>query len=181
LRFDGMELHNLGNSKEGIEADILYTSSAGQLGQGDIVFYNAVLEKYGNVEIKWEDKDAIVEGVRYKWDTNMVVNNDEAWEEFLDRQGLITGGCWDDFAQKVANKEVDPKLCEESLTKDLKVFVWEGVLTDHTDGVVMALAHDKAEALKLIEKECYYCVDEIKDIEPRIMDAPEAIVLWGGG
>jgi hypothetical protein len=141
LRFDGMELHNLGNSKEGIEADILYTSSAGQLGQGDIVFYNAVLEKYGNVEIKWEDKDAIVEGVRYKWEEGS----------------------------------------SEVPTGDLKVFVWEGVLSDYTDGLVMALAYDKEQALKLIEKECSYCIKCIKNIEPRIMNAPEAIVLWGGG
>ena len=33
--------------------------------EGDLVFINAVLSVHGNVEIKWEDDDVIVEGVRY--------------------------------------------------------------------------------------------------------------------
>jgi len=32
-----------------------------------LIFINAVLSIHGNVEIKWDGKDAIVEGVRYKW------------------------------------------------------------------------------------------------------------------
>jgi len=35
--------------------------------EGDLIFINAVLSIHGNVEIKWDGKDAIVEGVRYKW------------------------------------------------------------------------------------------------------------------
>ena len=33
--------------------------------EGDLVFINAVFSVHGNVEIKWEDDDVIVEGVRY--------------------------------------------------------------------------------------------------------------------
>jgi len=140
LRLEGMKIYEEGESKEGIEADILLISGTSFLGQGDIVFYNAVFEKYGNVVVDWDNKDAIVEGVRYEW------------------------------GEKLGTS-----------LEDLKVFVWEGVLGDYTDGLVMALAHSKEEALYLIKRECHYCIDEIKDIEPRIMDAPEAIVLWGGG
>ena len=35
----------------------------------------------------------------------------------------------------------------------LKLFVWEGVLSDYTDGIMFALAHTEEEAREMIVKE----------------------------
>jgi len=35
--------------------------------EGELVFFDAVIDVYGDVEVKWEGDDAIVEGVRYEF------------------------------------------------------------------------------------------------------------------
>jgi len=36
--------------------------------EGDLVLFDTVIAVHGNVEIKWDGKDAIVKGVRYEWE-----------------------------------------------------------------------------------------------------------------
>ena len=48
------------------ESDKLRAEGDKLFAEGDLVFINAVLSVHGNVEIKWESDDAVVEGVRYE-------------------------------------------------------------------------------------------------------------------
>lgn len=63
----------------------------------------------------------------------------------------------------------------------LKLYVWEGVLTDYTDGVMFALAVSPEEARKLLLAQCSYLPKEDMDQEPKVYDTPVAFSLWGGG
>lgn len=67
--------------------------------------------------------------------------------------------------------------------KKLKMFVWEGdgVLTDYTNGMICVLAYDLEEALKLIRKECDYCMGSFPVDKYKIVTKPEAHLCWGGG
>lgn len=68
--------------------------------------------------------------------------------------------------------------------KKLKLFVWEGALTDYTSGIVFALAKDVEEARKLIrEKDGTGSKYLEKDLEhePLVITKPEGFVVWGGG
>ena len=49
------------------EGSKLWAEGSKLYAKGDLVFINAVLSVHGNVEIKWEDDDATVEGVRYEF------------------------------------------------------------------------------------------------------------------
>lgn len=72
----------------------------------------------------------------------------------------------------------------------MKLFIWEGdgVLTDWTNGMIVALANDLQEALTAIEAKCNYCMSLFPGhkpsqiIEVGISDAKaDAWVCWGGG
>lgn len=72
--------------------------------------------------------------------------------------------------------------------KDLKLFVWEDVLTDYTSGIAFALAENVEEARKIIfdrfEKEESYLSDTLKSdlaSEPKVIDNKEGFYIWGGG
>lgn len=65
--------------------------------------------------------------------------------------------------------------------KKLKLFVWEGVLTDYTDGIMFAFATDREHARELLLKECDDIPEDILRIEPEEVIKPKAFVLWGGG
>ena len=69
------------------------------------------------------------------------------------------------------------------MKSELKLFVWEGdgVLTDYSDGMICVLAVDHAEALKLIEKKCGYCMRSFPVNKYKVIENPEAFVCWGGG
>ena len=62
-----------------------------------------------------------------------------------------------------------------------KLYVWEGVLTDYTAGVVFAYARSKRAALALIKTEDWGAWNQIKDLQHRLIRGPEAFVVWGGG
>jgi len=64
--------------------------------------------------------------------------------------------------------------------KKLKLYVWEGVLTDYTDGIMIAYATDAKHARELLLKECDWMPDEDLAKEPREITSAEGIVLWGG-
>jgi len=68
------------------------------------------------------------------------------------------------------------------VSKKLHLYVWEGVLTDYTAGIMFALAESPEEARVLIRKKhgekIWSC--EI-DQEPRCVDLPEGFIVFGGG
>jgi len=66
LRAEGNKLRAEG-SKLRAEGSKLWAEGDKLRAEGDLVFINAVLSVHGNVEIKWEDDDATVEGVRYEF------------------------------------------------------------------------------------------------------------------
>jgi len=66
LRVEGSKLH-----AEGCEllAESKRLNSKGDklCVEGDLIFINAVITVYGDVDIEWDEDDVIVEGVRYKF------------------------------------------------------------------------------------------------------------------
>lgn len=64
---------------------------------------------------------------------------------------------------------------------DLKLYVWEGVLTDYSDGIMFALADSEANAREMILAKCPYVVPEDLAKTPKLVSNPEAFVVWGGG
>lgn len=74
----------------------------------------------------------------------------------------------------------------------LKLYVWEGVLSDCTDGIIFALATSVDEARLLVMKK-YDARDyelaknrppeiwEDMRKEPYVYDSPEGFYIWGGG
>ena len=73
-------------------------------------------------------------------------------------------------------------------TKELKLYVWEGVLTDYSSGVMFALAHSTKEAREVILKKetdssgyvGTYLKNDLKG-RPQIVSKPEGFTCWGGG
>ena len=67
--------------------------------------------------------------------------------------------------------------------RELKLFVWEGegVLRDHTNGLICVLAYDFEHALKLIEKKEAYSMISFPITKFRIVETPEAFLCHGGG
>jgi hypothetical protein len=68
----------------------------------------------------------------------------------------------------------------------LKLYVWENVLTDYTDGVMFALAESVEEARSLILTEWGYTESKgtvWQDLqkEPQIVETPAGFLCWGGG
>ena len=67
------------------------------------------------------------------------------------------------------------------MPKKLKLFVWEGILTDYTNGFVCAFAEDLEQAIQLI-KEKDDCAAGVMDMSVvRVIEKPEAFIVWGGG
>lgn len=72
----------------------------------------------------------------------------------------------------------------------LKLFVWEGVLTDYTDGIMFALAPDVEAARAAIiakhleawsiKEPSRQVVNDLK-AEPKVVTATEGFLEWGGG
>jgi hypothetical protein len=64
----------------------------------------------------------------------------------------------------------------------LKLYVWEDVLEDYTQGVMFALAPNKEEARRLIAEKMGYDrpVSDLNQ-EPKEVTKPEGFYLYGGG
>jgi hypothetical protein len=62
-----------------------------------------------------------------------------------------------------------------------KMYVWEGVLRDWTDGVVCVLAISKAQALSTLKKEHPEAFLECQHMEPKVHTKPAAVCVRGGG
>lgn len=67
--------------------------------------------------------------------------------------------------------------------KKLRLFVWENVLTDYTDGMMFAVAKNVEEARKKIKETCSYVPDNDLAKNPVEVDLtqPSAFLCWGGG
>ena len=66
--------------------------------------------------------------------------------------------------------------------KKLKLFVWEGVLTDYTDGMVCILAHDLEHALKIARKKFPgYVVEGFAGKPYKVVSKPDGFYVSGGG
>ena len=65
----------------------------------------------------------------------------------------------------------------------MKLFVWEGVLTDWTSGMMIAIAPTADEAREALLKECDYLPLEDLAQEPEEHDLTKnvAYYVWGGG
>ena len=65
--------------------------------------------------------------------------------------------------------------------KQLKLYVWEGVLTDYTSGMICILAYDLEQAKELLLKKypAYYA-DDFGHPHKEITE-PEAFAVYGGG
>ena len=62
----------------------------------------------------------------------------------------------------------------------LKLFVWEEVLTDYSDGIMFALAENVEEARAEIRNRGLVIeVDLAK--EPDVYETPIGFAVWGGG
>lgn len=70
----------------------------------------------------------------------------------------------------------------------LRLYVWEGVLRDYTEGIAFAVAESEPKARALIWKKLGYQLDQ--RIEPGLngpathtleLDSPCAFALYGGG
>tara|TARA_B110000259_G_C13817406_1_gene323283 strand:- start:238 stop:441 length:204 start_codon:yes stop_codon:yes gene_type:complete len=64
--------------------------------------------------------------------------------------------------------------------KKLKLYVWEGVLSDYTDGCMFALAENAEDARNLIEEKMK-CRTGYLDIEPKEITEREGFYVYGGG
>jgi len=67
--------------------------------------------------------------------------------------------------------------------KKMKLFVWEGVLTGYTSGMMVAIAPTVEEARKQLKKRCDYLLAEDLHKEPDVYDVTEPVAfhVWGGG
>ena len=67
------------------------------------------------------------------------------------------------------------------MSKKMKLFVWEDVLTDYTAGVMFALAPDVETARKMLLETCDYLPADDLAKEPKVYLEPFALAVWGGG
>ena len=71
---------------------------------------------------------------------------------------------------------------------NLKLYVWEGVLTDYTSGIAFAIAETVEQARQVIydkseKQDGYVSSTLIADIagEPIVCENTEGFYVWGGG
>jgi len=69
------------------------------------------------------------------------------------------------------------------MRKKLRLYVWQGVLADYTDGVMFALAYSVDEARKLCLESAgnYGFADDELKAEPDVYEKPFGLALHGGG
>ncbi len=65
----------------------------------------------------------------------------------------------------------------------MKLFVWDEVLTDYTDGIIFAYAETIEDARRIVlNTDDLQSVQEAIKAAPKVYDnEPVARVLWGGG
>lgn len=66
---------------------------------------------------------------------------------------------------------------------NLKLYVWEDVLTDYTSGtsgIAFALAESVEQARELIKEKGLFHIEHLNS-GPLVVDQPEGFYLYGGG
>lgn len=63
----------------------------------------------------------------------------------------------------------------------LKLYVWDNVLTDWSDGIMFALAESPEHARAVLLQECSYIPSQDLEREPKVFETPVARAIWGGG
>lgn len=63
----------------------------------------------------------------------------------------------------------------------MKLFVWDRVLCDYTDGLMFALAPTVEAARDLLREQCYDHEDLAKEPTEYDLTKPIARAVWGGG
>jgi len=77
-------------------------------------------------------------------------------------------------------------MAKRGLPATLKLYAWEHVLTDWTDGAMFALAHDSEHArrhwlrVRVILEKSPAAVYDLGQ-PPRVIEKPEGFAVWGGG
>jgi hypothetical protein len=70
------------------------------------------------------------------------------------------------------------------MKKKLKLFVWEGVLTDWTSGMAVAYAYSAEEAVELLKKQLggnNFEGTKLDGVEPIVVEGAAAFYVYGGG
>jgi hypothetical protein len=69
-----------------------------------------------------------------------------------------------------------------TMKKNLKLYVWTGVLYDYTSGLAFALATSKEHALKLLSKDLNRdSLAELQRATPEVYTGAHAEYIYGGG
>lgn len=70
------------------------------------------------------------------------------------------------------------------MDKDLKVYVWEDVLTDYTSGLAIIIAHSLDEAKEVFFKKYpngQYVLNDFFGKPHEVVTEPDAFYVYGGG
>lgn len=68
------------------------------------------------------------------------------------------------------------------MNEELKLYIWEDVLSDYTSGVMFALASSVEEAREILLAKCGYLPESDLNKTPKVYENEKmALVLWGGG
>ncbi len=71
------------------------------------------------------------------------------------------------------------------MKRKMRLYVWEGVLTDYTDGVMVAVAPSVAEARKVLRAQhpdsSMVEMDSAQEPTEIDLSKPWALAVWGGG
>lgn len=95
---------------------------------------------------------------------------------------LTTYGLGNDAQKLVIEKQgLELALLRRDPPKNLKLFLWEGVLTDYTSGMMGALAPDVETARKLLLEQCSFIPKSDLEQEPQVITEMSAFHCWGGG
>ena len=63
----------------------------------------------------------------------------------------------------------------------MKLFVWEDVLTDWSEGIICVYAENELQARQLLLEKDNLAAKRVENITPKVITKPEAFVVWGGG
>lgn len=67
------------------------------------------------------------------------------------------------------------------MSRKLKLYVWQNVLTDYTDGMIVAYAANIKAARDQVYIADPTAYPECLDSEPTVYEEPIAFTVWGGG
>jgi hypothetical protein len=69
--------------------------------------------------------------------------------------------------------------CGNEESEQLRMYVWEDVLSGYTPGLVCVLAASEDQALRLVRAKDESAFRRIEGLKPRVTETPEAFLVWG--